>query len=306
MVLVKNTTKAVLLTRKANAPAGLAFSVGVATVRRVMEDYKKIIAGTFDAVAAGYDSDPLRFFPDCAKHMVSLLGLRGDEAALDVACGTGHATMALATKLERGQVTGVDFSPGMLEQARGKVATAGPRCNVELVQGDMQALPWRKRFDVATCAFGIFFVADMPATLAHIAGAVKPGGKVAISCFAVDYMEPLRSKLVERLEKEYGVQPTPPLWKQIGTDEGCRKLFTDAGLTDIQVEKRQMGYNLPDAEAWWQVIWNAGFRRMLSGLAPEALARLRAQHLHEIETLRTDQGIWMDVTVLFACGTVRA
>jgi ubiquinone/menaquinone biosynthesis C-methylase UbiE len=270
-----------------------------------MEDYKKVIAGTFDTIAAGYDSSYLRFFPDSAKHLVSLLGLKGDESALDVACGTGHATLALAASLERGQVTGVDFSPGMLEQARGKVTAAGLRCDVELVQGDMQALPWRQRFDVATCAFGIFFVADMPAALAHIASAVKPGGKVVLSCFAVNYMEPLRTMLVERLEKEYGVQPTPPMWKQIGTEEGSHKLFSDAGLGDIKAEKRQMGYFLPNAEAWWQVIWNAGFRRMLTGLGPEALARFRADHLHEIDGLRTGEGIWMDVSVLFTCGSVR-
>jgi ubiquinone/menaquinone biosynthesis C-methylase UbiE len=273
-------------------------------VTAVAEEYKRVIAGTFDAVAIGYDSSYLRFFPNCAKHMVSLLGLRGDEWALDVACGTGHATLALAGCLERGRVTGLDFSPGMIEQARAKLATAGLRCDVELVQGDMQALPWRQHFDVATCAFGIFFVADMPGALAHIASAVKPRGKVAISCFAVNYMEPLRSMLLEHLETGYGVPPTPPMWKLIGNEEGCQKLFTDAGLGEIHVEKRQMGYFLPDAEAWWQVVWNAGFRRMLSGLAPEALARCREEHLRKIAALRTDDGIWMDVNVLFVSGTV--
>jgi ubiquinone/menaquinone biosynthesis C-methylase UbiE len=279
-----------------------AFSVGVATVDDAMEDYKKAIAGTFDAVASGYDSANLRFFPNCAKHMVSLLGLRGDESALDVACGTGHATLALATGLPRGHVTGVDFSPGMLDQARAKLKAADLTCEVELLQGDMQALPWCQRFDVATCAFGIFFVADMPGTLAHIASTLKPRGKIVLSCFAVNYMEPLRSMLVERLEKSYGVPPTPPLWKVIGNEEGCLKLFADAGLGDVHVEKRQMGYFLPDAEAWWQVIWNAGFRRMLAGLAPDALARFRDEHLREIGALRTDEGIWMDVSVLFTSG----
>jgi ubiquinone/menaquinone biosynthesis C-methylase UbiE len=267
-----------------------------------MEDFKKAIAGTFDAVAAGYDGDFLRFFPASAKLMVARLGLRGDESALDVACGTGHATLALAACLERGQVTGLDFSAGMLEQARRKLAAANLRCAVELVEGDMQALPWRERFDVATCAFGIFFVPDMAATLAHIAGTLRPGGKVITSSFTVGYMEPMRSLLVDRLAKGYGVAPTPPLWKLVATEEGCQKLFTDAGLCDIQVERRQMGYFLPDPEAWWQVIWNAGFRRMLAGLSPEALARCREEHLREVAPLRKSDGLWLDVEVLFSSG----
>jgi hypothetical protein len=70
----------------------------------------------------------------------------------------------------------------------------------------------------------------------------------------------------------------------------------------IQVERRQMGYFLPDPEAWWQVIWNAGFRRMLAGLSPEALARCREEHLREVAPLRTSDGLWLDVEVLFSSG----
>jgi ubiquinone/menaquinone biosynthesis C-methylase UbiE len=267
-----------------------------------MEDFKKLIAGTFDAVAAGYDGSFLRFFPASAKHMVSRLGLRGNESALDVACGTGHATLELAACLERGQVTGVDFSTGMLDQARRKLAAASTRCEVELVQGDMQALPWRGRFDVATCAFGIFFVPNMTETLAHIASTLKPAGKVITSSFTIGYMEPMRSLLANRLTTSYAVEPTPPLWQLVGTEEGCRKVFTDAGLCDIDVERRQMGYSLPDPEAWWQVIWNAGFRRMLAGLSPEALARCREEHLREVASLCKSDGLWLEVDVLFSCG----
>jgi ubiquinone/menaquinone biosynthesis C-methylase UbiE len=69
---------------------------------------------TFDAVADGYDGRALRFFPDRAAHMAGRLRLRGDEEVLDVACGTGHASLALARLLPRGRVTAVDFAPAML------------------------------------------------------------------------------------------------------------------------------------------------------------------------------------------------
>ena len=51
---------------------------------------------TFDAASAGYDGGALRFFPASAQHMVSLLDVCGDEHVLDVACGTGHASLAAA------------------------------------------------------------------------------------------------------------------------------------------------------------------------------------------------------------------
>jgi ubiquinone/menaquinone biosynthesis C-methylase UbiE len=59
------------------------------------------IKAAFDAVADGYDTRALRFFADGAAHLAARLPLRGDEAVLDVACGTGHASLAIAAKAER-------------------------------------------------------------------------------------------------------------------------------------------------------------------------------------------------------------
>ena len=77
---------------------------------------KAMLKEPFDTVSSCYDGGALRFFPKSAQSMVSLLDLRGDEHALDVACGTGHASLAVARALPNGRVTGVDFSAGMLDQ----------------------------------------------------------------------------------------------------------------------------------------------------------------------------------------------
>jgi ubiquinone/menaquinone biosynthesis C-methylase UbiE len=264
-----------------------------------MDDHRQILKDTFDSVADGYDSPALRFFSASAEHMADLLGLRGDEEVLDVACGTGHAALAFARRLPRGRVTAIDFSPAMLERARNKAAAVP---NIEFIERDMQALGWQRRFDVAVCAFGIFFVEDMDTQLAHIASTVKPGGTVMISTFQESYMEPLRSMLLAQLAG-YGVQAPPQIWKRIAHVQGCRELFERAGLRDIRIERRNVGYFLSSAQEWWEVIWNAGFRRMVGRLPPADQARFRQEHLPEIEALRTRDGIWMDVGVLFAVGT---
>jgi ubiquinone/menaquinone biosynthesis C-methylase UbiE len=266
------------------------------------ESYKTIIKDTFDAVASGYDSPALRFFPAAAAHMAERLALRGDERVLDVACGTGHASVALARRLPRGQVTALDFSPAMLAQARAK-ATAAHATNLDFVEGDMQRLPWQHAFDVAVCAFGIFFVADMDAQLAHIARAVKANGRVMISSFSKGYMEPLRTLLMERVAR-YGVVPPPQTWLRIADAQGCRDFFATAGLVDIEVDVKDVGYPLTGAEQWWDVVWNAGFRRMVSGLPPDAQSACKAEHLAEVEALRREGGLPMPVPVIFTSGRV--
>jgi ubiquinone/menaquinone biosynthesis C-methylase UbiE len=265
------------------------------------QQMKSILKETFNAVSGGYDNKALRFFPESARHMPDLLGLRGDEHVLDVACGTGHASFALAQGLPRGRVTGVDLSPGMLDQARKKAAALGIR-NVEFLERDMQDLGYKSRFDVAICAFGIFFVEDMDAQLAHIASAVKPGGRIMISSFEESYFHPLKDLMVKRLEA-YGVQMPPQTWKRIASEPGCRRLFEQAGLTSIRVEKKNVGYYLADADEWWNIVWNAGYRRMVARLSARDQEQFKQEHLAEIAALRTDKGIWLDVGVLYTVGT---
>jgi SAM-dependent methyltransferase len=98
--------------------------------------------------------------------------LRGDEdiyaglvpaggRVLELGAGTGRLTAALAG---RGfDVTGVDISPAMLEQAKARVAALPDdvRGRIELVRGDMTALDLKRTFDLVVLPF--FTLAHVPA-----------------------------------------------------------------------------------------------------------------------------------------------
>lgn len=266
------------------------------------EQIKAIVQGTFNAVADGYDDPTLRFFPACAKQLADLLDLRGDERVLDVATGTGHAALELAARLPRGRAMGVDFSAGMLAQARRKAAARGV-ANVEFAEMDMLDLRFEGQpFDAALCSFGIFFVEDMETALAQIAAKVRPGGRVALSSFQLDYFRPLRQLLLDQLA-ERGVVLPPQPWERIATAAGFRALCASAGLRDVRIEARNAGYHLADENEWWRVVWNAGFRRLVGQLPPATLAEFRKNHLQDVAALKTAEGLWLDVGVLFAVGT---
>jgi ubiquinone/menaquinone biosynthesis C-methylase UbiE len=265
------------------------------------QERKAMVKDTFNTVAEGYDNKALRFFSKSAENMASLLKLSGDEHVLDVACGTGHASLAIARMLPRGHITAVDFSSGMLDQARRKAASL-KIMNIDFAERDMQNLGFAENpFDAAVCSFGIFFVMDMETQLAHIASMVKPGGRVMISNFQESYFQPLKDLFMDRLAA-YGVQNPPQAWKRIANKAGCRELFEKAGLTNIRVEQKNVGYYLESAEEWWDIVWNAGFRRLVAQLSVQDQERFRREHLEEIGALRTKDGIWLDVGVLYTIG----
>jgi ubiquinone/menaquinone biosynthesis C-methylase UbiE len=266
------------------------------------QERKTAIRDTFNIVAGGYDNPSFRFFTISAEHMVACMALKGNEHVLDVATGTGIVALQLAPLLPRGRVTAIDFSEGMLAQARMKAA-ARALSNVDFLQMDMQALGFPDcHFDAVTCAFGIFFVEDMESELVHISDKVKAGGKIILSTFYDDSFMPL-AELFYNCIQRYGIEKPVLPWKRISTEDKCAYLLGSAGLTEIQVVKKEIGYYLGNPDEWWDVIWNGGFRRYLNRLSPRDLAEFRKEHLAEVGKAATESGIWLDVKVLYVVGT---
>jgi demethylmenaquinone methyltransferase/2-methoxy-6-polyprenyl-1,4-benzoquinol methylase len=98
-------------------------------------------------------------------------------SALDVACGTGKLTAALAGAVgPEGRVVGVDLSPAMLDEAR---RAFGEMPGVEFVLGNALALPAEGgTFDAATIAFGLRNLASFEDGFREMARTVRSGGRV--------------------------------------------------------------------------------------------------------------------------------
>ena len=100
--------------------------------------------------------------------------VRTGDRVLDAACGTGDLAIA-DLKAGAGKVTGLDFSPKMLERARAKHAS------IEWLQGDMLALPFAdETFDAATVGFGVRNVENLELGLRELRRVLRPGGRLAI------------------------------------------------------------------------------------------------------------------------------
>src|SRR5690606_38987015 len=97
---------------------------------------------------------------------------------LDLCCGTGAGIIALRPHV-RDEIVGVDFSPGMLAEARERTASAPGEARITLVEGDVLELAYDAEFDLVTCfgAFGHIREADEERFVRMIHRALRPGGR---------------------------------------------------------------------------------------------------------------------------------
>ena len=108
-------------------------------------------------------------------------GREGEIDVLDLACGTGDFSIAIAKGVPGSRVTGVDLSEGMLEVMRKKVAEEGLESRIEARQGDGEALPFPDgSFDRVTIAFGIRNFENREKGLREMLRVLRPGGKLVI------------------------------------------------------------------------------------------------------------------------------
>ena len=108
------------------------------------------------------------------RRLAAAAAVRPGDAVLDAACGTGDLALA-GLRAGAAEVTGLDFSPRMLERARRKSDA------ITWVQGDLLALPFAdESFDAATIGFGIRNVAELELGLRELRRVLRPGGRLAI------------------------------------------------------------------------------------------------------------------------------
>ncbi len=106
--------------------------------------------------------------------------LRPGMKLLDVGCGPGTITADLAKLVSPGQVVGLEYAPGILEQARATAAEQGVADHVEFVTGDVHSLDFPDdTFDVVHAHQVLQHVGDPVRALSEMRRVCKPGGCVA-------------------------------------------------------------------------------------------------------------------------------
>jgi SAM-dependent methyltransferase len=182
------------------------------------------------------------------------LALRAGEHVLDIGCGAGSTTLALAKIVgPTGGAVGVDISPAMVHAAQQQAATAGIG-HATFVAADAQVDALGDSvFDAAYSRFGVMFFADPALAFANIRTSLRSGGTLAFACWANVFANEWMFVPGAAVVAVTGALPAMPAAGEPGPfsledPKRVEALLSAAGFTQIEITPREEAIVIPRAE----------------------------------------------------------
>lgn len=259
------------------------------------------VGGVFSAAHAEFAAWSTRLWRPLGEILTAVSRPAPGERVLDACCGAGASALPAARAVGAdGAVHAVDLADRLLEQGRREAATHGLH-RLRFVNADV--LEWHDGpYDVVQCGYGVFFFPDMDAGARHLAGLLRPGGRLAVSRWLTGGMTRLvpigrAAALPERPDLAHADGRSDPS-SRIDTADKLHQWLTTLGLERITVQQVRFAQPLHDDDAW-SFYLSAAMRTFVDRLPPDALARVRTRFLDRLHTAGIDT---LDASSLIAIG----
>jgi SAM-dependent methyltransferase len=238
-------------------------------------DFRRASLAVWRAMAPGWDARHA-YFEEVARpvthRMLERLDRSPGESVLDLAAGTGIVGFSAAELVGgSGRVVISDFADAMVESAAHRAQELGFE-NVECRVLDAERLDLPDdSFDGVVCRWGYMLMADPAAALGETRRVLRPGGRASCAVFAGPEENPWAA-LPSRVLQEHGHMPPPapgtPGILALADRERLRRLFTEAGFVDLEIEEVPFELRFTGMEDYW------GFLTDVAGAIAMVLERL--------------------------------
>jgi len=219
-------------------------------------------------VAEAYERQRGRSSKLLAPLLVEFVGIQGD--VLDVGCGTGALTFAIAKNKAVSKIVAIDLSEGFLDYARSQ--NEDPRIIFEV--GDAQNLAFPDAsFDRCLALLVVGFIPDAPKAVSEMRRVTRPGGVVGTAVWDNIGGNELNQSLWDAaIILDPNVKPLGKRGGSYGTKEELSSLWTSGHLTNIEIKNLEFPCGFSSFEDFWQPLTEG------QGPAGAYLARLPEEH----------------------------
>ena len=144
---------------------------------------------------------------------------------MDVATGTGDLAIAMAKRVDRTQILGIDLSEEMLAVARRKIEKQGLEERIMLEKGDAENLHMvaSNSIDAVTVAFGVRNFENIERGLSELYRTLKPGGKLVVLEFSMP-----KNRLIRWIYSQYAHRLLPRIGGMISKDKQAYTYLPDS------------------------------------------------------------------------------
>lgn len=205
-----------------------------------------MLAMSFDATRSAYDRYMGRYSDQLAVTFLSFTGGDPGQRALDVGCGPGALTHALATGLGASHVAAADPSESFVAACTERVPGADVR------RAAAADLPWEDAtFDLVVSQLVLNFLPDAEAGIAEMLRVTQPGGMIAACTWDyADGMTMLRTfwDAARELDPE---SPDEARTMRFSTERELADVWEKAGLSDIRTRSLEVSAEYADFDDYW-------------------------------------------------------